>query len=80
MTAEVKPLVEINQEAIRLLFHELGVVNSVRFLRQFTLGYGDSTGAQSSICEQNSSRNPRGDRETTRAEIRAHPTGTCRAR
>ncbi len=34
---------EINQQAIRLLYHELGVVNTVRFLRQFSTGFGDYT-------------------------------------
>jgi hypothetical protein len=38
---EVKPLTEINQQAIRLLYQELGVVNAVRFLKQFTVGFGD---------------------------------------
>ena len=43
MITEVKPLVEINRQAIRLLYQELGVVNAVRFLRQFTAGFGDYT-------------------------------------
>lgn len=43
MITEIKPLVEINQQAIRLLYQELGVVNAVRFLRQFTVGFGDYT-------------------------------------
>ncbi|OGO18509.1 MAG: hypothetical protein A2Z14_19925 [Chloroflexi bacterium RBG_16_48_8] len=43
MTVEVKPLVEINQQALRLLYRELGVVNAVRFLKQFTAGFGDYT-------------------------------------
>ena len=43
MTTEVTPLAEINQQAIRLLYRELGVVNAVRFLRQFTAGLGDYT-------------------------------------
>ncbi|MCS7289891.1 MAG: hypothetical protein NZ699_12240 [Roseiflexus sp.] len=43
MTTEVKPLAEINQQAIRLLYRELGVVNAVRFLKQFTTGFGDYT-------------------------------------
>ncbi|MFN3763664.1 MAG: hypothetical protein ACK4WK_10770 [Anaerolineae bacterium] len=40
---EVKPLVEINQRAIPLLYRELGVVDAVRFLKQFTSGLGDYT-------------------------------------
>jgi hypothetical protein len=43
MTAGVKPLVEINREPMRLLYRELGVVHTVRFLRQFTSGFGDYT-------------------------------------
>ncbi len=43
MVIEVKPLVEINQQAIRLLYRELGVVNTVRFLKQFIAGWGDYT-------------------------------------
>jgi hypothetical protein len=41
MLTEARPLVEINQQAIRLLYKELGVVDAVRFLRQFTQGYGN---------------------------------------
>jgi hypothetical protein len=41
MLTEARPLVEINQQAIRLLYKELGVVDVVRFLRQFTQGYGN---------------------------------------
>lgn len=43
MTTEIKPLAEINQQAIRLLYRELGIVGAVRFLRQFTAGFGDYT-------------------------------------
>lgn len=43
MITEVKPLIEINQQAIRLLYRELGVINAVRFLKQFTVGFGDYT-------------------------------------
>lgn len=37
----MRPLVVINQQAIALLYKELGVVDAVRFLRQFTQGYGN---------------------------------------
>jgi hypothetical protein len=40
---EVRPLSETTTNAIRLLYSELGVVNTVRFLSQFTVGYGDYT-------------------------------------
>ena len=43
MIAETKPLTQITQEAIQILYREIGVVNTVRFLNQFTSGYGDYT-------------------------------------
>ena len=39
----MRPLIEINQQAIRLLYKKLGVVDAVRFLKQFTQGYGNYT-------------------------------------
>ncbi len=43
MSVRTKTLVEINQQAFRVLYRELGVVDAVRFLRQFTEGFGDYT-------------------------------------
>ena len=43
MNVQAKPLREITHQAIGLLFKEMGVVNTVRFLNQFTTGYGDYT-------------------------------------
>ncbi|MBE0688359.1 MAG: hypothetical protein IH585_20390 [Anaerolineaceae bacterium] len=43
MITDMKPLIEINQQAIHLLYKELGVVNAVRFFKQFTQGYGNYT-------------------------------------
>jgi hypothetical protein len=43
MTIETKPLNEITQQAIELLCKEMGIVNTLRFLNQFTRGYGDYT-------------------------------------
>ena len=43
MTLISSPLTEINRRAMRVLYRELGVVNAVRFLRQFTPGFGDYT-------------------------------------
>ena len=39
----MRPLAEITQVALRVLYKEIGVVNTVRFLNQFTTGYGDYT-------------------------------------
>ncbi len=43
MITEVRPLIEVNQQAISLLYKELGVVDAVRFLKLFTQGYGNYT-------------------------------------
>jgi hypothetical protein len=43
MTVEVKPLAEVNQQAIRVLIQELGPVDTVRFVNQFTVDYGNYT-------------------------------------
>ena len=43
MILEMRLLIEINQQAIHLLYKELGVVDAVRFLKQFTQGYGNYT-------------------------------------
>jgi len=43
MKIQVKPLTEITQEATRVLYKEIGVVNTIRFINQFTTGYGNYT-------------------------------------
>ena len=43
MIIESQPLAESTQTAIRLLCQELGVVKTIRFLNQFTTGYGNYT-------------------------------------
>ena len=41
MIVEARPLVDVTQEAIKILFQKLGAVNTIRFLNQFTIGYGN---------------------------------------
>lgn len=43
MNVQLKPLSEITQHAIDLLSKEMGIVDTVRFLTQFTTGYGNYT-------------------------------------
>jgi hypothetical protein len=43
MIVETKPLIEVSQTAIRLLCKELGVVNTARFLNQYSQGFGNYT-------------------------------------
>jgi hypothetical protein len=43
MTTELKPLSEVNHLAIRLLSEQIGVVDALRFVNQFTSGQGNYT-------------------------------------
>lgn len=43
MIAETKPLAELTSRAIDLLSRELGAADTLRFVNQFTIGYGDYT-------------------------------------
>lgn len=43
MIADTLPLAEITKEALRVLYKEIGVVNTIRFVNQFTTGFGDYT-------------------------------------
>jgi hypothetical protein len=43
MVMEVQPLAEITTKALKVLYKEIGIVNTVRFINQFTTGYGDYT-------------------------------------
>ena len=40
---EMRPLAEITYLAFKALYKEIGVVNTLRFISQFTPGYGDYT-------------------------------------
>lgn len=41
MLADTLPLAEVTKEALRVLYKEIGIVNTVRFVNQFTVGYGN---------------------------------------
>lgn len=43
MTVRNKPLAEVAQRAVEILYRELGAVDTVRFINQFTTGHGDHT-------------------------------------
>jgi hypothetical protein len=49
MNIQVQPLAELTQQAIEILYRELGVVATVRFLNQFTAGYGNYTKERESL-------------------------------
>jgi hypothetical protein len=52
MIAEPRPLNEVTHEGLSLLYRELGLVNTVRFLNQFTSGYGNYTEERRKLTEQ----------------------------
>ena len=43
MAVALKPLREVTEEALHVLFREIGVANTIRFLNQFSLGQGNYT-------------------------------------
>jgi len=43
MLVQTRPLAEITQNAMRVLCREIGLVDTIRFVGQFTVGYGDYT-------------------------------------
>lgn len=51
MTVITKPLAEITQEAIGVLCREIGIVNTLRFVGQFTTGYGNYTEERATLFE-----------------------------
>ncbi|MEW6287414.1 MAG: hypothetical protein AB1509_14420 [Chloroflexota bacterium] len=51
MIADTLPLAEVTHEALRVLYKEIGVVNTIRFVNQFTAGYGDYTKEREALFE-----------------------------
>ncbi len=49
MTVKNKPLAEVSQRAIEVLCRELGAVDTVRFINQFTTGHGDYTSERDAL-------------------------------
>jgi hypothetical protein len=43
MTIQRKPLSQVSHQAIQLLSEQLGVVDTLRFVSQFTTGHGNYT-------------------------------------
>jgi len=40
---EPRPLAQITAEAMKILYREIGIVDTLRFINQYTAGYGDYT-------------------------------------
>lgn len=43
MNTETRPISEISRQATHILFKEMDVVDTIRFLNQFSVGRGDYT-------------------------------------
>lgn len=43
MIVQTRPLAEVTQTALRVLCREIGLADTMRFVGQFTVGYGDYT-------------------------------------
>ena len=51
MKTAQKPLAETTRRAITILTKELGIVETIRFLNQFSPGYGDYTHERDAIFQ-----------------------------
>ena len=49
MNLKSKPLAEVTHRAIELLARELGAADAIRFINQFTTGYGDYTSERDAL-------------------------------
>ncbi|MHC1743543.1 MAG: hypothetical protein AB9873_10985 [Syntrophobacteraceae bacterium] len=43
MNMQARPVSEISRRATHILFREMGVVDTIRFFNQFSIGQGDYT-------------------------------------
>ena len=86
MNVQTKPLNDITQQALALLTKELGVANTVRFLNQFSPGYGDYTMERDALFADltldeilaaisKSVKSVKGEREDARREKRERQEG-----
>lgn len=43
MIIDTKPLADVTTTALKVLYREIGVVDTVRFINQYTAGFGNYT-------------------------------------
>ena len=51
MTIQEKALSEITKDALEVLSKEIGIANTIRFINQFAIGYGNYTEERERIFE-----------------------------
>lgn len=69
-------LTEITQEALRVLYRELGIVNTVRFLNQFTTGLGNYTEERRILIENQTLEQVLADLRSYQAQRAPRPHGS----
>ena len=52
MNTQTSPVSEISRRATHILFKEMGVVDTIRFLNQFSVGRGDYTKARENWLDE----------------------------
>jgi uncharacterized membrane protein YGL010W len=51
MNTVIKPIALVNENATTILIKEIGVVDTIRFLNQFTFGHGNYTEARRKMVD-----------------------------
>lgn len=49
MSTTLRPLHQITEQAIAVLAREIGIVDTIRFVNQFSSGYGDYTAERGAL-------------------------------
>jgi hypothetical protein len=52
MIRDARPLAQITAEAMKILYREIGIVDTLRFLDQYTGGYGDYTAQREELFSE----------------------------
>jgi hypothetical protein len=78
MIREPRPLAQITAEAIKILYREIGVVDTLRFVNQYPTGYGDYTAQRERLFAGMTLDNIIS--EIKKQRKRSHPRGGQRVR
>lgn len=73
MTAAKLPLHEINHQAIQVLCRELGIVNTIRFIQQYSTGSGDYTKERETYFKDKSLEDIFGEIEERKGKLSSNP-------
>lgn len=52
MNSKQKPLAELTEEALHVLHREFGTADTIRFLRQFSTGFGNYTDERAAASDE----------------------------